>query len=254
MAQTFGKKSAPDFFLFLGEAFTEVLGLRKNRYVNGTVVLRQVLFTGYQALPIISFIALGIGGLIILQGYAMLSNFGQGVWLHKILVTVVISELSGIITALVVIARSGTAISTELGNMVVRREIDLLRSFSITPMSYLVTARVYGVVLSVMLLSIYFSIIAVLGGWVFTSMFSPIDFRSFMSDFLNELKITTLLVGLLKSLVFGMIISLTACYHGLSVRSAPTEVPQRTIKAVVHSLAWVIIADILITWTIWMLG
>ena len=247
------KKSVKDFFLFLADVIPEVFSFRKNRFVSWTVVMRQVLFTGFEALPIISFIALGIGGLIILQGYTLLSNFGQGMWLHKILVTVVISELSGIITALVVIARSGTAISTELGNMVVRKEIDLLKSFSISPMSYLVVSRVYGVTLSVLLLSIYFSVIAVLGGWVFTSMFSPIDFRAFMYDFLNELKITTLVVGMVKSVIFGLIISITACYHRLSVHGAPTEVPQRTIKAVVHSLAWVIIADILVTWFIWML-
>lgn len=248
------KKSFPDFFWFFGEAMLEALQVRKNRHISWTVVLRQILFTGFQALPIISFIALGIGGLIILQGYNLLSNFGQGIWLHRILVTVVINELSGIITALVVIARSGTAISTELGNMVVRREIALLRSLSISPMSYLVVSRVFGVTISLVVLAVYFNVIAVLGGWVFTSMFSPIDFSAFMRDFLSVLKVSNLLISLVKAFVFGVIISITSCYQGLSVRHASTEVPQRTIRAVVNGIAWVIMADIFITWVFWMVG
>jgi phospholipid/cholesterol/gamma-HCH transport system permease protein len=201
-----------------------------------------------EALPIVIFVALGIGGLIILQGYNILSNFGQGGWVHTILVTVVIRELSSIFTALIVIARSGTAISTELGNMVVNKEIDLLKSFQISPLSYLVTSRVWGVVAAMFILTIYFNISSVLGGWFFSSIFNHIDFVSFMGDFVNTLKIADLAVSSVKSIVFGLIIAMVSGYQGLQVKSASTEVPQRTIKAVVQAMVLVIISDILITW------
>ncbi len=248
MNKSLQKKSALDFFWFLNELLRETLNIRSNRYVSWNVVLRQILYTGYEALPLISFIALAVGGLIILQGYELLSTFGQGIWIHIILVTVVVNELSGILTALVVIARSGTAMATELGNMVVRREIALLRSFSISPISYLVVSRLFGVVASMLVLSIYFNVVAVLGGWMFSRLFSPIDFSSFMNDFFSVLRFSNLLISLLKSFLFGIIITITACYQGMSVHHASTEVPQRTIKAVVNSIFLIIVCDIVITW------
>jgi len=240
--------------LFITETITELSRIRSNRHVSIMVVMRQILFTGVEALPLIGFIALAIGGLVIMQGYAFLSTFGQGIWVHKILVMVVVSELSGIITALVVIARSGTAISTELGNMVVSREMKLLKSYGISPIGYLVVSRILGVMIAMLVLTIYFNIIAVLGGWLFSQLFNHLEFSAFMNDFLAVLTLPQVLMSLLKSIVFGWIIAITASYQGMSVINASTEVPQRTIKAVVISIFAVIITDIAISWLFWMLG
>jgi len=254
MTQEHKKKSFVDFFLFITETITELSRIRSNRHVSIMVVMRQILFTGVEALPLIGFIALAIGGLVIMQGYAFLSTFGQGIWVHKILVMVVVSELSGIITALVVIARSGTAISTELGNMVVSREMKLLKSYGISPIGYLVVSRILGVMIAMLVLTIYFNIIAVLGGWLFSQLFNHLEFSAFMNDFLAVLTLPQVLMSLLKSIVFGWIIAITASYQGMSVINASTEVPQRTIKAVVISIFAVIITDIAISWLFWMLG
>ncbi len=249
MISSTGKKSRLGFFLFMHETLQALFGMRRNTHVSGLVVLRQILFTGYEALPLISFIALGIGGLIIMQGYNLLSNFGQGIWVHIILVTVVVNELSSIITALVVIARSGTAISTELGNMVVNREIDLLKSFGVSPISYLVVSRLLGVMLAMLVLTVYFNIIAVLGGWFFSSLFSKLEFRAFMNDFLSVLKFSDIIMSLFKPLIFGFIIALISSYQGMQVYKASTEVPQRTIRAVVNTIFYIIVADLIITFS-----
>lgn len=253
MTRTCEKKSAMGFFSFFIATLEEAFRIRSNRHVSSMVILRQILFTGYEALPLISFLALAIGGLVILQGTNLLTGFGQGLWVHIILVTVVVNELSGILTALVVVARSGTAISTELGNMRVRREIDLIESFGISPISYLVVSRVIGVVVAMVILVLYFNLVAVLGGWMFSRMFHQLDFRTFMSDFLSVLKISHLVAGFIKSVCFGLIISMVSTYQGMSVRSASTEVPQRTIKAVVTSIFAVILIDMVITWLFWAL-
>ncbi len=226
----------------------ESMLLWKTRKVSLPVIVRQILYTGVEALPIVSFVALAVGGLIILQGYNLLSNFGQGNWIHMILVTVVIRELSSIFTALIVIARSGTAISTELGNMVVNKEIDLLNSFKISPISYLVTSRVIGVIVAMTVLTIFFNITAVLGGWLFSTLFNGIDFLSFMSGFANTIKVVDIFISTIKSVIFGLIIALISCYQGLQVKFALTEVPQRTIKAVVQAMVFVILSDVILTW------
>jgi len=245
------KKSAMGFFLFAALTLREVFHIPSNSHVSSMVMLRQILFTGYEALPLISFLALAIGGLVILQGTNLLSGFGQGIWVHIVLVTVVVNELSGILTALVVVARSGTAISTELGNMRVRREIDLIESFGISPISYLVLSRIIGVVVAMVILVLYFNFVAVLGGWLFSRMFSHLEFQAFMSEFLSVLKLSHIFSSLIKSIVFGLIISTVSTYQGMSVGHASTEVPQRTIRAVVTSIFAVILSDMLITWLFW---
>lgn len=239
------------FLIFLAETLQELFRLRSNRHVSSMVVLRQILFTGYEALPLIGFIALAIGGLIILQGNNFLAGFGQGIWVHVILVTVVVNELSGILTALVVIARSGTAMATELGNMKVSREMDLIRSFGISPIGYLVVSRVIGVVVAMVVLVLYFNFIAIIGGWLFSRMFSTLEFRAFMMDFFSVLKFSHVLSGMIKSVCFGVIISTVSTYQGMKVQRASTEVPQRTIKAVVYSIVGVIVIDLVITWLFW---
>jgi len=247
------KKSFKDFFLFLADTLSEIWHLRSNRQISSVVVIRQILFTGYEALPLIGFIALAIGGLVIMEGYSLLENFGQGIWVHIILVRVVIGELSGIITALVVIARSGTAISTELGNMAVSREISLLKSFGISPTGYLAVSRILGVVIAMFVLTMYFNIIAIVGGWLFTQFFSQLEFRSFMNDLFSVMQVPFILMSLLKSIIFGFIIAITASYNGMKVGRASTEVPQCTIRTVVRSIFTVIIVNIVITWLFWML-
>ena len=253
MRKNHEKKSLLDFFSFVYTTIHEATHLKGNRHISSMVILRQILFTGYEALPLIGFIALAIGGLVILQGYSLLTTFGQGNMVQLILVTVVVNELSAVITALVVVARSGTAISTELGNMVVNREIDLLRSFGLSPISYLVVSRVYGVMIAVLVLTAYFNVVAVLGGWLFAQLFSRINFGYFMGEFLMQMKLDSILITIIKPLVFGFFIALVSAYQGMSVERATTEVPQRTIKAVMQSILLVTVSDINITWKFLML-
>jgi ABC-type transporter Mla maintaining outer membrane lipid asymmetry permease subunit MlaE len=82
-------------------------------------------------------------------------------------------------------------------------------------------------------------------------MFNHLEFQAFMRDFLSVLKLSHVLSSLIKSIVFGLIVSTFSAYQGMSVEHASTEVPQRTIRAVVSSIFAVILADMLITWLFW---
>ena len=240
-------ENTKEFYLFVIQVFRKTLTFHRQKQIGFIVLLRQIMFTGYEALPLIIFIALSIGGLIILEGNYILGGFGQSQLVYVILVTVVIRELSIIITALIVIARSGTAISTELGNMTVNNEINLLQSFGISPISYLVVSRFIGVVVAVFLLTIYFNLAAVIGGWLFSTIFYPMNFGYFVNQFLYHLSFADIIIFVVKSIVFGTAIALISCYQGLKVGTASTEVPQRTIKAAVSSVIAVVVFDIIIT-------
>lgn len=236
-----------EFYLFILETFKQIIHFFKQKQIGFIVVLRQIMFTGYEALGLISFIAIAIGGLIILEGNNILGSIGGNKLIYVLLVTVVVRELSSILTALIVIARSGTAIATELGNMVVHHEIDALLSLGISPISYLVVSRLIGVVIATFILTIYFNISAILGGWLFSTLFFPVNFVDFVGDFIGYLKPGDLFICVIKSIVFGFAIAMNSSYQGLRVRSASTEVPQRTIQAVVKSIVAVIFFDIIIT-------
>lgn len=236
-----------EFIAFARKVIDNIITFNTQSQIGFSVIVKQIFFTGYEALYLISFVALAIGGVIILQGNIILTAFGQTRMVYVLLVTIVIRELSSIMTAMIVIARSGTSISTELGNMVVNNEIDLLKSFGISPILYLVVSRVIGVVVAMLTLTIYFNIIAVIGGWFFTTLFYPINFGLFINYFVAEVKIADILLSVLKSVVFGFSIALISSYQGLKVVKATTEVPQRTIKAVVYSIMVVIVANIFMT-------
>jgi len=235
---------------FVGYSFEVMLQMVRffqNRRIGKIVLYRQILYTGYEALSLIALIAFSIGGIIILEGNAILQGFGQSKIFYTILVSVVTRELACILTAFIIIARSGTAISTELGNMVINEEIDALRSFGISPISYLIVPRVLGVIISMITLALFFNAFAILGAWLLSYLFYSLNFSTFFTSLFSELTIRDIVSGTLKAVAFGFTIAIISSYEGMKVTFASTEVPQRTIKAVVLSLTWIIIFDIIIT-------
>lgn len=211
------------------------------------VLTFQILFTGVEALPVIAVLAMGLGAVIIVQGVALLPQFGQGSLIYIILITVITRELGPILTSFIIAARSGTAIATELGNMVVNHEIEAYIATGINPISYLVVPRVLGATISLLVLNLYFNIFGLLGSYVVTAFVASIDFREYFSNLLAALTVADVLSSIVKSVVFGMIISVVATYFGFKVEQASTEVPVMAIKSVGRSFALLIIANAILT-------
>lgn len=235
------------FLLFNFEVMFESFSLKNIRTIGFNVLMKQILFTGFEAFAIITLIGFAIGGLIVSQGNAIFSGFAQSRLFYTIMVTLVIRELGALLTAFIIIARSGTAISTELGNMVVNNEMEALVSFGISPISYLVAPRVMGMVISIFILTIYFNAAALLSGGLIASYFYSINLNSYFTSIFEEIKTIDFIISFIKSIIFGYGIAIIASYQGFAVIKATTEVPQRTIKAVVFSLAWIIVFNIFIS-------
>lgn len=209
------------------------------------VISQQVYFTGFQALPLISVLGLATGGLVIMQSSAQLSLFGgQGV-VGDLLVALVLRELAPLMTALVVVARSGTAVASELGNMKVHREIEALEVMGIHPLSYVVFPRLVGGVISLMCLGVYFALIAFLGGFLISKSFHHISFDLFLNMVSEAITPTDVVFFFLKLFVAGLLVFSICCHYGLSVHRGSYEVPQVATKAVVHSLLAVISFQVL---------
>ena len=235
------------FISFLLEVVKQSIAFYRNRKITRLVLFRQILFTGFEALGLISLIAIAIGAIIIIEGNSVLSGFTRSKIFYTIFVSIVTRELSCLLTAIIIIARSGTAISTELGYMVVNHEIDALLSFGISPISYLIVPRVLGVLISIITLSIYFNALATFSGWIISNLFYPTELKDYFIGIFSELTFLDIISSTLKSVIFGFLIAIVSCYEGLKVLHASTEVPQRTIKAVVRSLTLIILADAVIT-------
>jgi phospholipid/cholesterol/gamma-HCH transport system permease protein len=220
---------------------------RQGRWASLRVTLRQLLFTGVDALPVVSAIALMLGLLVILQAGTQLPKVGGEGLIGTIIVVVIIRELGPLTTAILVIGRSGAAITTELGNMRVAQEITALELMGIRTSRYIVMPRVVAVVVSMLCLIFYFDAIAVLGGFIVARIKLTIPFYPFADAVAQALSLADVLGTVVKGVLFGTTVAVVCCHHGLSVRSSYTEVPQQVTRAMINSITICLLVDILVT-------
>ena len=240
-----------DGFLYVMGFFAQVMVesalLFRRKQVGFRVLVMQILFTGVEALGIIAAMALSIGAAINLIGSSLLAEFGQGKLMYTILIAVITKELGPLLTAFIVIARSGTAIATELGGMAVSHELEAYVSVGINPISYLAAPRFLGVVVSMVVLYLYFNIFGLIGSFAIVQVLRPISFNEYFRNLFAALVPADLFSGILKSLVFGIIISVASLYRGFAVERSSTEVPVAGIKAVGSSFILCVTADVILT-------
>lgn len=231
------------YLAFRAAILDQANGLRQTFSVLST----QIYFTGWQAMPLISILALGTGAILVIQGMSNLTLLGGTEMIGNLIVVVLVREIGPLLTALVVIARSGTAVATEVGNMRANREIEALESMGINPLSYIVFPRVLGGVISVLCLAFYFIIIAIFGGFLITQFFNKIPFSFYMENLLRAFGKEDVVIFLLKNSFSGTMIFVVSCFQGLSVKKSPHEVPQVTTQAVVKSIIYVTVFNLSVT-------
>jgi phospholipid/cholesterol/gamma-HCH transport system permease protein len=211
------------------------------------VISAQIYFTGWQAMPLISVLALASGGVVILQSQTNLSLLGGTEMIGNLLVVIITRELGPLITALIVIARSGTAVASEVGNMRANREIEALESLGINPLSFIVFPRIVGGVISVLCLAFYFNVVALMGGFIITKLLQDMPFNFYLDSLSRAFTFEDVYIFLLKNTFSGMIIFVVSCYQGLLVKRSPHEVPQVTTVAVVNSIIYVTVFNLGVT-------
>ena len=234
-------------FGFFFEVLRETLHFFRKSQVGYKVLINQILFTGYEALAINAIMAVSIGAAINVIGSSLLPQFGQSQLMYTILIIVITRELGPLLTAFVITARSGTAIATELGTMVVNHEIEAYLAVGLKPISYLVVPRFIGVVVSMIILTIYFNMFGLLGSFIVVQLVKPIPINEYLGNLLSILTVGDVLSGMAKALVFGIVVSVVATYQGFSVNRSSTEIPVAGIRAVGQSFILIIVADVLVT-------
>ena len=210
-----------------------------------SVVARQILFTGIEALPLTLLIAVLAGLSIVAQTQLWLNRLGQSGMLGPILVAVIVREIGPLLVTLVIIGRSGTAIATEMAYMTVRKEIDVLDAQGVDPMVYIVMPRVIGVAASVMCLTVCFILFSFASGFIMGVLLgvTPGAPWVFTSSVTQAVTPSVLLNLGVKTLLPGLMVGSICCIEGLSVKGSVTEVPQAATRAVVRTIAATLIVS-----------
>lgn len=230
---------------FINSVLLDLLKYKQNTEVRFKVLVRQVLFTGFEALPVVLFTSMLLGASVISIGYMYLESFGQSDWTYNILISTLIRDFGPILVAFIILLRSGTAISTEMGSMSFNGEIKYIKSLGISPISYLVTPRIIGLIISIIMLMLYFSSFGIIGGYLVSSFINFIPLKVFLIKMSLNINMSDIFIMIAKVGVSAFVIGVICTFHGLRVESSITEIPQRNIKAVTQSIVLILIVNLM---------
>lgn len=211
------------------------------------VTMQQVYFTGLEALPFLGLLALLLGFTVIAQSLPQLQGVGAHALIGKILVISIVRELGPLITAMVAITRSGTAMATQMATNRITGEVEVLESMGVDIFHYLVVPRVLGSIVSLFCMVVYFDVISLVGGFLVASTRLTMPFTLYLDYIFESLVPLDLYISLCKSILFGLVIALFSCYHGLRAQRAAYEVPMVARLGVIQSMFFVFLSSAVIS-------
>jgi phospholipid/cholesterol/gamma-HCH transport system permease protein len=219
---------------------------RTARHVVWPASIDKISASGLRLLPMFLFISLALGLVIIGQAVSWLTKFGAINYLGAIMVLVVVRELGPLLTALLVIARIGTANVVELGTARATGEVEALEALGIDPVHYLVVPRVAGMAVGVFALTVYLILGALASGYLWAFLQDvPLRPGDYFRQLTDSLSVLDFIVLALKTLAFGSVIALVTCYHGLAQPLRLEEVSNATVRAGAQSVIACVLLDAL---------
>ena len=218
------------------------------------IVVAQIRFTAVDALPIISGLALAIGAIVIAQAHAQAVRFGVSEQLGQLLATLIVRELGPLFAAIIVVARSGTAIASELATARVMGEVSALEALGVDPIQYMVLPRLVAVAVSVAILAMYFDAIAIVGGLVTTSYLAHLPPGDYLESLRMGMSASDIALVLVKGMLFGLGTAAICCWAGLRAPRTPAAIPQSVTRGVVAAMLYVFAVSVVFTLTqaLWM--
>jgi len=213
----------------------------------------QAMEGGVRALPILSLITFFIGLILALQAAYELQRFGAISFVADAVAISMTRELGPLITAVIVIGRSGSAFAAELGTMKVSEEIDALETMAISPVGFLVSPKFVAMILMLPCLTIWGNFMGILGGSVFGVAQAGFTFWRYIIASVDALVLRDVLTGLIKSVLFGTTITAVGCLEGLRTTGGAEQVGRSTTRAVVMSIFLVILVDLVFTMLFYLL-
>ncbi|MER3330189.1 MAG: ABC transporter permease [Candidatus Kapaibacterium sp.] len=231
--------------LLMGKILKYVPRIGKDR----SLVLEQMSIVGSDSLPLVVLIGSFTGAIAALQATNLFDKFNLiGIatpFLGSSIATVVFTELTPVLTAIVIAGRVGGAIAAQLGTMKVTEQIDALEMMAIDRNRYLAMPRVISALVMMPILAVFSNVVAILGGFILTA--AKFDFTAF--TFFDSIRVyfstIDVLIGLFKSLVFGGVTALIGVHVGFTTTGGAEGVGKSTVRAFTMSAATILILDAL---------
>jgi phospholipid/cholesterol/gamma-HCH transport system permease protein len=213
--------------------------------------MEQIYQIGTRSLPLIALTALCEGMVMTLQFGIGLSKFGGQPYVPKIVSLSILREMGPVFTSLMIAARVGAGIASEVGSMVVSQQVDAMRALGTSPIKKIVVPRVLACMLTLPILGTLANIIGVTGAAVVGHMELRLDSGFFIQKVFSTIHVADYYSGVGKTLVFAALISLLSCYYGLNVKEGAKEVGISTTRAVVMTSILILVGDFFLTKLFW---
>lgn len=233
--------------LFLIAAIRGIVGRKQ---LSG--VLQHVYFIGVRSTAIVMLVGLFTGMVLGLQLYYTLVKFGSAGVLGSAIGLTLVRELGPVLTAIMVTARAGSAMTTEIGIQRITEQIDALYTMGVEPLGYLVSPRVAAAVVCFPILTALFDIIGFLGGYLTGVLLLGLDAGTYFYRLQSSITLADLNGGMVKSVVFAVIVATACCYNGYYTHlrqdsSGAKSVGLSTTSAVVVSCVLILVSDYIVT-------
>lgn len=239
-----------DFLTFLGGLAILARDVVRQMFRKGNslnLTMEQIFHIGHRSLPLVLITAISTGAVMALQFGMGLERFGGTLYVPRIVTVSILREMGPVFTALMVAARVGAGIASEIGSMVVTQQIDAIRAMGTSPIQKIVIPRVLACLISIPLLIAFADLVSFLGGMTIGATELRLDPQFYILKSLTGLGPWDYLAGFLKSFFFALFISIPSCYYGLNVKNGTREVGIATTKAVVTASILILIGDFFLT-------
>ena len=238
-----GAEAATEVGALMRDTATELVLPFGPRGIRWDRVVHEMQLIGVNAVPIVVFISFLVGIVLALNGARQLQQFGAAIFIANLVGISMSREMAPLMTAVIVSGRTGSAIAAELGTMVVSEEIDAMKTMAVSPVRFLVVPKMLALVLMLPLLTVMSNFAGMFGGYVVGVFGLDLGSSAYLSQTVQSLFVSDVVTGLVKSVVFALLIGLVGTHKGFAVRGGPEAVGRATTSAVVTSIILCIVAN-----------
>lgn len=237
-----------DYFALNGQIlyWTLIAPLQGQPFKLGEV-FHQMVLIGVRALPMAALTSFSIGLTLAMQAAGQLKKMGAEAFVPDLVAVSLLRELGPLLIAVIVIGRSGSAVTAELGTMKVSEEIEALNVMAINPIRFLIVPRFLAMLVMLPVLTVFGNCVGMVGGWSICHYVLDFNTAAYILRSVTSADTWDLYTGIIKSFVFAWLIITIACHMGLNVDGGAEGVGQATTGSVVWSLLIMLIANAILT-------
>ncbi len=233
--------------------FTGELVQSVGRFIRGKAtyqrsdLVQYIQEAGAEALPIVSLICFLIGTIFAFVGVMQLQMFGAGIYTADLVAIAMVREMSAIMVGIIMAGRTGASYAAQIGTMKVNEEVDALTTLGMQPVDFLVTPRVFALIIMMPLLTMYASLMGIIGGSIVGLAMLDVSLLQYVTQTINAVGLNSLFGGLFKSVIYGILVAIAGCQQGMACGNSALAVGKSTTQAVVMGIVLIVVSASVLT-------